>query len=213
MAETFGARMQHDVGPDFKVPLPMFSGRNDDWPVWSARFVACAELAGWTAVLEVAEAQTAMVGASPDPCCIVDEDRGQSFQHCSSRGLEASTHRIRRILWSTFWEKKVRHVVCPREHWLADVNARKDFLTSLSEWEIKVAAYEVASGDKIGEAVWVVTIMDHAPDAVKSMLRQSPLEQRRSVDALKNCGNVSQLTQRLGSSKGRSRLQIGAVKR
>ena len=27
-----GARMQHDVGAGFKVSLPMFSGRNDDWP-------------------------------------------------------------------------------------------------------------------------------------------------------------------------------------
>ena len=47
----------------------------------------------------------------------------------------------------------VRDVVCPREHWLADVNADKDFLTSLIEWEIKVAAYEVANGDKISKAV------------------------------------------------------------
>ena len=57
------------LGADFQVPLPMFSGRIDDWPVWSARFGAYAELAGWTAVLEVAEAQTApitVVGASPD---------------------------------------------------------------------------------------------------------------------------------------------------
>ena len=47
----------------------------------------------------------------------------------------------------------VRDVVCPREHWLADMNAGKDFLTSLIEFEIKVAANEVASGDKISEAV------------------------------------------------------------
>ena len=61
--------MQHAVGADFKVPLPLFSGRNDDWTVWSARFGAYAELAGWTAVLEAAEAQTApitMFGASLD---------------------------------------------------------------------------------------------------------------------------------------------------
>ena len=37
--------MQHDVGADFKVPLPMYSGRHDDWLVWSARFGAHAELA------------------------------------------------------------------------------------------------------------------------------------------------------------------------
>ena len=42
----------------------------------------------------------------------------------------------------------VRHVVCPREQWLANANAGKDILTSLIEWEIKIAAYEVASGVK-----------------------------------------------------------------
>ena len=73
----------------------------------------------------------------------------------------------------------------PERTLVADVNAGKDFLTSLIEWEINVAAYEVASGDKISEAVRVATIMDHAPDAVKSMLRSSALEQRRDVDALK----------------------------
>ena len=31
MTETPSARMQHDVGADFKVPLLMFSGRNDDF--------------------------------------------------------------------------------------------------------------------------------------------------------------------------------------
>ena len=45
-----------------------------------------------------------------------------------------------------------RDVACLREHWSVDVNAGKDFLTSLIEWEIKIAAYEVASGDKISEA-------------------------------------------------------------
>ena len=68
---------------------------------------------------------------------------------------------------------------------MADVSAGEDVLTSRIEWEIKVAANEVASGDRISEADSVATIMDHTPDAVESMLRLSPLEQRRSVDALK----------------------------
>ena len=32
----------------------------------------------------------------------------------------------------------------------------KDFLTSLFEWKIKTAAYEVAGGHKISEPAWVV---------------------------------------------------------
>ena len=75
-------------------------------------------------------------------------------------------------------------MVCPREHWFADVHAGKDFLTSLIGWEIKVAAYEVAGGDKISEAVRVATIMDHAPDAVKSMSLITSGKERRNVDAL-----------------------------
>ena len=54
--------MQHEVSADFiKSHCRWSSGRNDDWPLWSARFGGYAELAGWTAVLEVAEAQTAPI--------------------------------------------------------------------------------------------------------------------------------------------------------
>ena len=93
---------------------------------------------------------------------------------------------------------------------MADGSAGKDFLTSLIEWEIKVASYEVASGDRISEAVRVVTIMDHAPDAVKSMLRLSPLEQRRSVDALKLWTRESRCATP-GLFQGSMPMQVGAV--
>ena len=194
--------MQHELGADFKVPLPLFSGRNDDWPVWSARSHACAELAGWTAVLEVAEAQTApfsTAGASPDAirlgkitCAVVltkTDGKAFSIVHLTSRGAEAEAWRRLHTEFAGSSGARlgnmVRDVVCPREHWLADVNAGKDFLTSLIEWEIKVAACDVASGHKISEGVRVATIMCHAPDAVKPMFRQSLLKQRRSIDALK----------------------------
>ena len=52
--------------------------------------------------------------------------------------------------------------------------------------------------------------MDHAPDAVKSMLRLSPLEQRRSVDALKLwIRESSYATPRL--SQVSMPMQVGAV--
>ena len=47
-----------------------------------------------------------------------------------------------------------------------------------------MVAYEVASGDRISDAVRVPTIMDHAPEFVKATHCQSPLGQRRSVDPL-----------------------------
>ena len=93
---------------------------------------------------------------------------------------------------------------------MADGSASKDFLTSLIEWKIKVASCEVASGDRISEAVRVVTIRDHAPDAVKSMLRLSPLEQRRSVDALKLWTRESRCATP-GLFQGSMPMQVGAV--
>ena len=79
----------------------------------------------------------------------------------------------------------VSDVVCPREPRLANANAGKDILTSLIEREIMIAASEVASGDKISDAVRVATIFDHAPEPMKAARCQSPLGQMRSVDALK----------------------------
>ena len=61
----------------------------------------------------------------------------------------------------------------------------------------------MASGDRISEAVRVATIMGHAPDAVKSMLRLSPLEQRRCVEAVD-----TRAMPRLDSSKGRCRCKL-----
>ena len=155
-----------------------------------------------------------MVGASPDAFrlgrilyAVLLANRGQSFQHRSSHskrsrsgGLEAFFHTQNTLdplehvweIWYVMW-------VCPSEHWWADVNAGKDFLASLIEWEIKVAACEVASGDKISEAVRVATIMDHAPDAVKSI-----------VDALKLwIGESSYAT--LGLFQGSMPMQIGTA--
>ena len=63
-----------------------------------------------------------------------------------------------------------RDVVCPKERWLADVKAGKDFETSLVKWEIKVAAYEVACGDKISEAMLVATIMPEAKAATRKRM-------------------------------------------
>ena len=77
-ARSAGGRTMHNVGADCQVPLPMFSARNEAWAACSARFEACAELAGWSSVLEVAARQTAptsMAGAKREAlCCVTDED-------------------------------------------------------------------------------------------------------------------------------------------
>ena len=114
MTDPMGARMQHEVGADFQVRLPMFSGRNDDWPVWSARFGEYAELAGRTAVLEVSEAQTAsisMVGASPEAirlgkiifAVLLTKTEGMAFSivHLTPRGAGAEAWRLlqRGVCW------------------------------------------------------------------------------------------------------------------
>ena len=130
-----------------------------------------------------------MVGASPDAvrlgkiiyAVLLTKTEGKAFSivHLRKRGARAEAWRLLHAEYARSSGARlgnmVRDVVCPRERWLADVNAG----------EIRVAANEVASGDKISEAARVATVMGQAPDAVKSTLRQSPLKQRRSVDALK----------------------------
>ena len=81
-------------------------------------------------------------------------------------------------------DMELRDVVCLREQWLANASAGKDFLTSLMEREIKIAAYGGASGNKISEAIRVATIKDHASEHKKLTHFQSPLDQRRTADAL-----------------------------
>ena len=80
------------------------------------------------------------------------EGKAFSIVHLTARGAGAEAWRFLRAKYAGSSGARlgnmVREVVCPRDQWLADVSAGKDFLTSLVEWEIKVAAYEVASGDR-----------------------------------------------------------------
>ena len=122
-----------------------------------------------------------MVGASPGAirlsniidAVLLTKTEGKAFSivHLTPRGAGAEAWRLLRAEYAGSSGARlgnmVREVVCTRDQWLADVSAGKDFRTSFVEWEIKVAAYEVASGDRISEAVRAATIMDHAPDAVK----------------------------------------------
>ena len=114
--------MIHDVGSDFKVPLPILSKRSEDWPKWSARFGAYAELAGLSTVLEVAEAQTApisMVGAPPEAirvekianAVMLSKSEGKAYQHCSSHtqrsgssSVESPTRGTCWVIWSATWK-------------------------------------------------------------------------------------------------------------
>ena len=128
--------MQHEGGADFTVPLPMFSGGTDDWPVWSATFEAFAELAGWTVVLEVADAQTGpitMVGASLDAtrlgkiihAVLLSKTEGKAFSivHLTPRGTGAEAWRLPHTddvgSSAARLGNMVRDVVCPRGHWVA----------------------------------------------------------------------------------------------
>ena len=115
--------------------------------VWWARFGANAELAGWTAVLEVAEAQTSpitMVGASLDAirmgkiidAVLLTKTEGKAFSivHLTPRGAGAGAWRLPHAEYARSsgarLGKMARDVVCPKERWLVDVNAGKDFVTS-----------------------------------------------------------------------------------
>ena len=196
MTEPTGARMQHDVGADFKSWGGMTTGRcgqqgserTQSWQVgpvcsrWRKRRMRRSR---WLASLDAIRLGKIIYAV------LLTKTEGKVFSivHLTPRGAGDEAWRLLRAEHAgssgVRLGNMVREVVCPRDQWMADVSAGKDFLTSLIEWEIKVAAYEVASGDRFSEAVRVATIMDHALDAVKSMLRLSPLEQRRSVDALK----------------------------
>ena len=79
MAETAGARMQHDVGTDLKVPPPISQDGMMSCQCCQARFGTFVEVAGWTVVLRVVEANS----TDHDRWGPAGEDGGQSLPHCS----------------------------------------------------------------------------------------------------------------------------------
>ena len=101
--ETARVLVARDVGPDLKVPLPTFSGRSEDSPIWSAGSGAYAALADWSTVLEVAEAETApisMVGTAPEAiragkivCAVLLTKTEWGLLHAGHAG----------VIWSATW--------------------------------------------------------------------------------------------------------------
>ena len=75
--------------------------------------------------------------------------------------------------------------MCPRKQRLANAGVGKEFLTSLTEREFMMAAYEVAVETKSAKRYeW--RIMDHALEPMMAALCQSHLDQRRSVDSVRS---------------------------
>ena len=67
-----------------------------------------------------------------------------SIVHFTQKGAGAEAWRLLRAEYagssSARLGNMVREVVCPRDQWMAEVSAGKNFLTLLIEWEIKAAA-------------------------------------------------------------------------
>ena len=171
---------------------------------------AYAEVVGWTAVLEVAEGRwrasldAVLLGKIIyDVLLTKTEGKAFSIVHLTPRraGAEAwrLQHREHAGSSGARLANMVRDVVCPREHWLSDVNAGKDFLTSLIEWEIKVAAYEDAR---------VVTRSAKQCGWRRSWV--TPLEQKRNVNVLKLWMRESSYATP-GLFQGSVPMQVGAV--
>ena len=135
------------------------------------------------------QAQTApiwMVGAAPEDirvgkivyAVLLTKRKACNIVHLTSRraGAEESILLHAKYAGSSGArpETRVRDVVCPRQHWLANASAGKDFLTSLIEWETKSATFcECRQSWTMLLSLW------------KRRAMSSPLDQRRGVDALK----------------------------
>ena len=97
-------------------------------------------------MLEVAEEQTAtisMVGASPEAIRLGKIIYAVRLTKTEGKAFSIEAWRLLRAKYAESSGARlgnmVREVVCPRDQWMADVSAGMHFLTSLIEWEIKVA--------------------------------------------------------------------------
>eukprot|EP00971_Amphidinium_carterae_P225627 4474670-Amphidinium_carterae.1 len=80
----------------------------------------------------------------------------------------------------------LRAILNPTHTWTTEMQKGTDFVECLSRWEYLVGQYRMLSGEQLSDRILVATVLEHAPEPLREMLRQSHESVRSSYSALKD---------------------------
>ena len=96
----------------------------------------------------------------------------------------------------------LRGILNPGAKWERMQSENKDIFDMLAAWEKDLAQYRMASGTDLHQTIQVATVMEHAPERYRDLLRMIPLKDRESYAALRAYLREWCLTQRSYDHEG-----------
>ncbi|CAK0856887.1 unnamed protein product, partial [Prorocentrum cordatum] len=212
--------------------VPTFSGKREDFEDWIFPFESYCGLLGWTAGLdrsrEAEEPLTAddlgeqgvQVGRSLyHLLASTTKGTAQSIVKLCPRGdgFEAMRrlHKEYRPRLKEEHGQMLQQILTPLR-W-KDREGKERFTEVLIAWDELISRYERATGEQATQNMKTSTIMAHAPEEVKVMLRSAQREVRSDITQMRNCifeaviGQSGVVAKPPTASKGSNDMDVDAI--
>ena len=179
-----------DCRGEFK--LSDFSGRDEDWAHWKIRAEAFFTLMGWDALIshsEEATAATSLMNVTLDESqvkvskalhavlTVRTAKKTLGIVMLAQRGEGFTAWRLLR----QEYEPNVGHRHAAMLSTLLNpmwADASKPFLEAIVDWENDVARYQLQSAKAFAEEYKIATLLAHAPEPYRTVLRNAPAATR-----------------------------------
>ncbi|CAK0827956.1 unnamed protein product [Prorocentrum cordatum] len=182
--------------------VPTFSGKREDFEDWIFPFESFCGLLGWTAGLD--RSREAEEPLTVDDLGEQGVQVGRSLYHLLASTTKGTAQSIGKLCPRGDGFEAMRRLhkeYRPRlneEHgqmlqqiltplWWKDREGKERFTEVLIAWGELISRYERATGEQVTQNMKTSTIMAHAPEEVKVMLRSAQREVRSDVTQMRNC--------------------------
>ncbi|CAK0875518.1 unnamed protein product, partial [Prorocentrum cordatum] len=212
--------------------VPTFSGKREDFEDWIFPFESYCGLLGWTAGLERSRGaeepltaddlgeQGVLVGRSLyHLLASTTKGTAQSVVKLCPRGdgFEAMRRLYReyRPRLNEEHGQMLQQILTPT--WWKDRDGRERFTEVLIAWGELISRHERATGEQVTQNMKTSTIMAHAPEEVKVMLRSAQREVRSDITQMRNCifeaviGQSGVVSRPPTANKGSNDMDVDAI--
>ncbi|CAK0790198.1 unnamed protein product, partial [Prorocentrum cordatum] len=212
--------------------VPTFSGKREDFEDWIFPFESYCGLLGWTAGLERSRGaeepltaddlgeQGVLVGRSLyHLLASTTKGTAQSVVKLCPRGdgFEAMRRLCReyRPRLNEEHGQMLQQTLTPT--WWKDREGKGRFTEVLIAWDELISRYERATGEQVTQNMKTSTIMAHAPEEMKVMLRSAQREVRSDITQMRNCifeaviGQSGVVSRPPTANKGSNDMDVDAI--
>ncbi|CAK0815286.1 unnamed protein product, partial [Prorocentrum cordatum] len=212
--------------------VPTFSGKREHFEDWIFPFESYCGLLGWTAGLE--RSRGAEEPLTADDFGEQGVLAGRSLYHLLASTAKGAAQSIVKLcprgdgfeamrrLYKEYMPRlneehgqMLQHILTPT--WWKDREGKERFTEVLIAWDELISRYERATGEQVTQNMKTSTIMAHAPEEVKVMLRSAQREVRSDIAQMRNCifeaviGQSGVVSRPPTANKGRNDMGVDAI--